>query len=136
MKNLKPAKRRQFSLLEIIIAISIVALIAAIAVPNLLGQAEGAKVDACKTEISNLKNAVITFKTTRNKWPSSFEELTQGSPGNAPLLKSVPKDPWDNEYTFEVVPESFDGFEIVSFGADGQSGGEGFNADIKLSEIK
>ena len=135
MKTKNRIKRRQFSLLEIIIAISIVALIAAIAVPNLLGSAEEAKVNTAKTEINNIKSAIIQYKIKEGKFPESLASLTTAGGSKTSYLKNVPKDPWKNEYQYELAPESHEGFEITSFGADGNSGGEGVNADIKLSEL-
>ena len=135
MKTKNRIKRRQFSLLEIIIAISIVALIAAIAVPNLLGSAEEAKVNTAKTEINNIKSAIIQFKISEGKFPESLASLTKEGGSKKSYLKKPPVDPWKNPYTYEIAPDSHEGFEITSFGADGQSGGEGVNADIKLSEL-
>ena len=135
MKTKRKIKKRQFSLLEIIIAISIVALIVAIAAPSVLQQGEKAKVDACKTEIQSLKSTIMQYKIDTGKFPQSLEELATGSDGRKALLKKVPKDPWNNDYIFELNPEAFDGFEITSYGPDGQTGGEGINKDIKLTEL-
>ena len=134
LKN-KKMLRRRFSLLEIIIAISIVALIAAIAVPNLLGSAEKAKVDTAKTEINNIKSAVTQYKIDTGKFPNSLSDLTLEGGSKVSYLKKVPVDPWQNQYIFQLAPGTHDQFEIISYGGDGVSGGEGTNADIKLSEL-
>ena len=86
LKN-KKMLRRRFSLLEIIIAISIVALIAAIAVPNLLGSAEKAKVDTAKTEINNIKSAVTQYKIDTGKFPNSLSDLTLEGGSKVSYLK-------------------------------------------------
>jgi general secretion pathway protein G len=121
MKVTGRMKKRQFSLLEIIIAISIVALIAAIAVPNLLQDANEASVNISKTEMGNIKGKIIRYRLKNGKFPATLADLNKSG--------ETLKDPWGNEYQYEVTSE---GFEIMSFGNDGQSGGEGVNADIKL----
>ncbi|MCM8531619.1 MAG: type II secretion system major pseudopilin GspG [Lentisphaeraceae bacterium] len=138
MKKLnKRIKRRNFSLLEVIIAISILALVAALAVPNFLGQAEEAKANAAKVEMNTLKQSVTNFKLDTGKFPTSLEDLVSNSQGLKnwkQYLEDVPKDPWGNDYRFESRPELFNKFEIISYGSDGQPGGEGTNADITLSK--
>lgn len=121
MKVTGKMKKRQFSLLEIIIAISIVALIAAIAVPNLLQDANEASVNISKTEMGNIKGKIIRYRLKNGKFPETLADLNKSG--------EILKDPWGNEYQYEITSE---GFEIMSFGNDGQSGGEGVNADIKL----
>ena len=137
MKTKRKIKKRQFSLLEIIIAITIVALIAAIAVPGLLGDAEAAKAKAAVVEINNLKGAITRYKLDTGKYPGSLEDLVSNSSGAKnwkQYIEIIPKDPWGNAYVYELRPELFNKFEITSYAADGQSGGEGENADITLSK--
>lgn len=137
MKLNKKMKRRNFSLLEIIIAITIVALIAAIAVPGLLDDAESAKVKTATVEMNNLKGAITRYKLDTGKYPASLDDLVSNNTGSKSwkqYIEVVPKDPWGNDYVYEQRPELFNKFEIISYGADSQSGGEGVNADITLSK--
>ena len=135
--NKRKIKKRQFSLLEVIIAITIVALIAAIAAPNILGQAEKGKIAAAKTEMNNLKNTITQFKLDTGKFPTGLEDLVTNNGGYKnwkQYLEVVPQDPWGNAYVYEIRPDLFNKFEITCYGSDGQSGGEGDNADITLSK--
>ncbi|MCM8536674.1 MAG: type II secretion system major pseudopilin GspG [Lentisphaeraceae bacterium] len=138
MKKLnRKVRRNNFSLLEVIIAITIVALVAALAVPSFLDDAESAKVNAAKVEINTLKETITRFKLDTGKFPTSIEDLVSNSQGLKnwkQYLETVPNDPWGNAYKFESRPELFNKFEIISYGGDGQPGGEGTNADITLSK--
>ncbi|MCM8528294.1 MAG: type II secretion system major pseudopilin GspG [Lentisphaeraceae bacterium] len=138
MKN-KRLKKRQFSLLEVIIAITIVALVATIAVQSLTDNVDEANVNATKIQMESFKSAVGKYKLATGKFPNSLEDLVT-NPGDAKnwrqILEEIPQDPWGNDYMYNLAPETFNKFEIVSYGADGQAGGEGFNADITLSKTK
>lgn len=135
MKN-KRIKKRHFSLLEVIIAITIVALVATIAVQNLSTSVDEANVRATEIQMASFKDAVTKFKLSTGKYPNSLQDLVT-NPGNSKswrqFLEEIPKDPWGNDYMYSLAPETFNKFEIVSYGADGQAGGEEFNADITLS---
>ena len=66
-----------------------------------------------------------------------YKDLVSNSSGAKnwrQYIEVVPNDPWGNAYLYEQRPELFNKFEIISYGADGQSGGEGVNADITLSK--
>ena len=129
-------KKNYFSLIEIMIVISIIALVAAIAIPNLLGQSDEAKVSVAEIQIKSLGDTVTNYKMRTGRLPESLQDLVT-DPGDAKkwkqLLEKLPQDPWNNAYQYEVAPDSFRGFEMISLGADGQAGGEGVNADITLS---
>ena len=129
-------KKRYFSLIEIMIVLSIIALVAVIVVPKISGQGDEAKVQAAGIQIKQLSSDVLNYKLKTGQYPSSFEDLVNdpgGVKGWKQILEVVPEDPWNTPYHFEVVPGSFRGFEIISYGADKQAGGEGINADITLS---
>ena len=138
MKN-KTIKKRQFSLLEVIIAITIVALVATIAVQNLSSSVDEANVKTTQIQMASFKSAITNFKLATGKFPNSLEDLVT-NPGDSKnwrqFLEEIPKDPWGNDYMYSLAPETFNKFEIVSYGADGQAGGEEFNADITLSKSK
>lgn len=135
MKN-KRIKKRHFSLLEVIIAITIVALVATIAVESLTDSVDEANVRTAEIQMSSFKGAVTKYKLSTGKYPNSLEDLVT-NPGDSTswrqILEEIPKDPWGNDYMFNLAPETFNKFEVISYGADGQAGGEGFNADITLS---
>ncbi len=127
-----------FTLVELLLVLVILALIAAVILPSIIGQAEGAKVKAAGTQISRISMAVETFYLDTGNTPDALEHLVK-EPGavagwNGPYIRSsLLKDPWSREYQFRNPGEHGD-FDVYSFGADGQQGGEGRNADINSWE--
>ena len=138
MKTGRRFAQRGFTLVELLLVLVILALIAAVILPSIVGQAEGAKVKAASTQISRISMAVETFYLDTGNTPDALEHLVN-EPGtvagwNGPYIKtSLLKDPWSRDYQFRNPGEHSD-FDIYSFGADGQQGGEGRNADIKSWE--
>lgn len=129
-------KKRYFSLIEIMIVLSIIALVAVIVVPKVAGQGDDAKVQAAGIRIKQLSSDILNYKLKTGQLPNSFEDLVNdpgGVKGWKQILEVVPEDPWGTPFQFEVAPESLRGFEIISYGADKQAGGEGINADLTLS---
>lgn len=123
-----------FTLVELLLVLVILALIAGLVLPGIIGKAEGAKVRAASSQISRLAMSVETFYLDTGSTPNALEDLVRqpsGSAGwNGPYVKpSLLKDPWGREYQFRSPGEHGD-FDIYSFGADGQQGGDGNNADI------
>lgn len=127
-----------FTLVELLLVLVILALIAGLVLPGIIGKAEGAKVRAASSQISRLSMSVETFYLDTGSTPERLEDLVN-EPGNVsgwngPYVKpSLLKDPWGHEYQFRSPGEHGD-FDIVSYGADGQQGGEDNNADIKSWE--
>ena len=135
MKN-KRIKKRQFSLLEVIIAITIIALVATIAVRNLSSTMDDANQKLATTQIHEFKGLVVTYKLATGRLPNSLQDLVtneSGAKGWKQQLEKLPVDPWNNPYVYSLAPETLNGFDIVSYGADGQAGGEGINKDVSLN---
>jgi general secretion pathway protein G len=123
-----------FTLVELLLVLVILALIAGLVLPGIIGKAEGAKVRAASSQISRLSMSVETFYLDTGTTPDSLDELVREPGGvtgwNGPYVKnSLLKDPWGKEFQFKSPGEHGD-FDIYSYGADGQQGGEGKNADI------
>jgi general secretion pathway protein G len=135
MSNKLMNKREKgFTLVELLLVLVILALIATVVLPSIIGQAEGAKVKAAASQISRLSMSVETFYLDTGVTPESLGDLANEPSGvtgwNGPYVKnSLLKDPWGKEYQFRS-PGDHGEFDIFSYGADGQSGGEGKNADI------
>jgi general secretion pathway protein G len=131
----RPAYRARagFSLAELMVVIVILGLIATIVVPNLLGRFFVAQREKAKMDITQLVSAVTTYALENNgKYPDSLDILvTPDENGNTYLASrnTVPLDPWKNAYVYEP-PGGGRPFRIISFGKDGQPGGEGEDADI------
>jgi general secretion pathway protein G len=127
-------KMRGFTLVELLLVLVILALIGGLVLPGIIGKAEGAKVKAASSQIDRLAMAVESYYLDTGATPESLDELVNangGVPGwNGPYVKpSSLKDPWGREYVYDYPGEHGD-FDIYSFGADGQPGGEDKNADI------
>ncbi len=129
--------RRAFSLIEILIAVTILGIMAAIFVPRLGGLIGSSKRKRAFSELSTLSNQVTIYMTQNgmSSLPDDFE-LAVMSEGDDPMLTvAALKDPWKNDYILELeeVPRGM-AFDLMSYGADGQPGGEGEDADILLSQ--
>lgn len=128
---------RGFTLIEIMVVVVIIGLLAAIVAPNLIGNIDRAAVTRAKADIRTIDNALNLYRLDNFRYPSTDEGLqalvTNPGEDSAPnwkqYLRSVPADPWKNEYQY-VSPGQRGDFDIFSLGADGQEGGEGIDADI------
>lgn len=125
---------RGFTLVELLLVLVILALIAGLVLPGIIGKAEGAKIRAASSQISRLSMSVETFYLDTGTAPDQLNDLVEEPHNvngwNGPYVKaSLLKDPWGKEYQFRSPGEHGD-FDIYSLGADGQEGGEGKNADI------
>ena len=133
-----PARTIQagFTLIEILVVMAIIAMLAAMVAPNLFRQQVGAQRDAALSEISTLSAALDIYRLDVGEYPDTLEGLIENDSGraawNGPYLRgsSVPADPWDNDYVYES--DGRQGFTLISYGPDGESGGEGDDADISL----
>lgn len=144
--------RAGFSLLEILVVLAIIALIAAVVGPRLFTQLDRSKVTTARLQIRSLEAAVETMRLDIGRLPTEQEGLgllmqadTTSVPGWAgPYLdKALPLDPWARPYVY-VAPKAADSSlpalqsdsaTIISYGADGQSGGNGLNADISSDAV-
>ena len=137
--------RKGFTLLEIMIVVVILGLLAALVVPNLIGQGEQAKQKLVCVQMKSLKNSLDSFKVQEGMYPTTEEGLMAliknpnsqkyKSYPNGGFLGSdkLPKDPWGGNYIYLNQNGKVD---IISLGADGKEGGTGENRDIRLSECQ
>ncbi len=133
-----------FTLIEIMVVIIILGLLAGLVLPKFLGQEEKAKREVAKTQIRSLEQALDSYKLDNGFYPTTDQGLdalikkpeTGRVPGkwrDGGYLKParIPKDPWDKEYVYISPGSENREYEIVSYGADKEPGGEGNNADIQ-----
>ena len=123
-----------FTLIEILVVMAIIAMLAVMVAPNLFRQQAGAMRDVALTEISTLEAALDIYRLDVGEYPDSLDGLMENDSDraswNGPYLRrAVPTDPWGNEYVYESNGREF---TLISYGADGMSGGEDDDADIGL----
>ncbi len=126
------------TLIEMLVVVTIIGLFIALVGPALFKNADKAKVTAARTQIDNFMTALGSYKLDTGTFPTTEQGLKalREKPGDleqwaGPYMpKDIPKDPWEHEYVYKYPGEHGDEPDIISLGADGQPGGEGFNADI------
>jgi general secretion pathway protein G len=126
--------QKGFSLIEILVVMAILGMLAVMVAPNLFRQQAGAMRDAALSQISTLESALDTHRLDVGQYPQSLDGLMENESGraswNGPYLRrEVPRDPWGNEYFYQL---NGDEFILLSFGQDGERGGEDNDADIGL----
>jgi general secretion pathway protein G len=128
-----------FTLIEIMVVVIIIGLLAAVVVPQFLGRVDDARVAKAKEDIQALETALTMYKLDNFSYPSpelGLKALVE-KPNDPNVrnwraggyLKHLNKDPWGNDYQYQV-PGSHGEYDLYSFGADGQAGGQGVNADV------
>jgi general secretion pathway protein G len=141
MKNTSKYLKEGFTMVELMAILVIIGLLAAVVATNVIGKIDKAKVTATKTSLRVLHAAVTQFKLDTGRYPDEEEGLdvlielpTDADEGydTAGYLETteVPKDAWGNEFDYILYPESGKPFVIVSYGADGEESGEGYDADL------
>ena len=127
-----------FSLLEIMIAITILGLLATIVVINVLPAQDQAMVQKARTDIATLEQALDAYRLDMRQYPTSEEglqalvEAPRDATGNyreGGYIRRLPDDPWGNPYQY-AYPGEHGMFDIWSLGRDGREGGEDLDADI------
>jgi general secretion pathway protein G len=127
-----------FTLIEILVVITIIAMIMSLVGPRVLNYLGESKVKAAKIQIQSFGSALDLFNLDTGRYPSTGEGLNAlvQSPGtlpswNGPYLKGgvLPNDPWGKAYVYRS-PGEHGPYDITSYGSDGQEGGTGTAADI------
>lgn len=127
--------RKGFTLIELVVVILILAILAALIVPRIVGRTDDAKRAKAASDISTLRSQVQVYKVDVGTFPEVLMDLrtrpSEGADGwRGPYLdKELPTDPWGNEYDYQVTSDG-ENFTILSYGQDGAPGGDGNNSDI------
>ena len=140
--TLKLGNRRGFTLIEIMVVIVILALLAALVGPKIIGRSDDAKLTDAKLQIRNLETALKLYKLDSGFYPATEQGLAaltaKPTLGQIPKnyreegyleSKTIPKDPWGNEFIY-LSPGEHGDYDLCSLGADGVKGGEAKGADI------
>lgn len=145
-KKRKPghdAGQAGFTLIEMLVVITIIGLIMGLIGPRVLNYLSESKVKAARIQLQSFGSALDLFYLDAGRYPSTSEglgALVQRTPGvaawNGPYLKggSLPNDPWNHPYLYHSPGERAP-YEIISYGSDGQEGGSGIAADISTENL-
>lgn len=125
-------KEHGFTLLEIMVVLIIIGLLAALVAPRFIERADEAKVEATKAQMKNIEQALKLYRLQHHRYPTTSEGLkalvTPDRNGKR-YLDRMPKDAWGNDFVY-LSPGVHGDFDLLSYGADGRPGGEGFDSDI------
>lgn len=138
--------QRGFTLIEIMVVVTILAILAALVVPKLVGRSDDARRVAAKVQIKNIGGALQLYKLDSGMYPSTSQGLDalveKPNIGKIPenwkeggYLAKVPKDPWGKPYAY-LSPGRHGDYDLVSYGPDGEQGGEGKNADVESWDLE
>ena len=130
--------KKGYSLLEILIVLTIIGMIAALVGPRLFAQLDHSKVTTARVQVRSLEAALGTMRLDIGRYPNPSEGLNLLVQGDAKTVQGwagpylgggLPKDPWGRPYVYEAPAEGGSP-KIYSYGSDGKPGGDGNAADI------
>lgn len=135
MVHARQHARGGFTLIELMIAITIFAIVSIVVGQNFFGYIDRARVSRAKADILALKGAVTQYNLTVGKWPSRTKDLVQPpsdekdkAKWSGPYLekKELPEDPWDNAYVYKLNPAGNENpYELYSYGKAGKGAPQG-----------
>jgi general secretion pathway protein G len=147
-RTIRPKFCPGFTLIEIMVVIVILGILATLIIPRFMGREEEARRTVARVQIESMETALKLYKLDNGVYPSTEQGLQAlvepPTIGQIPrkwreggyLEKGrVPKDPWDNDYIY-LSPGVHGDFDLISYGADGEPGGEGNNKDIDNWEME
>jgi general secretion pathway protein G len=134
---------RGFTIIEIMAVVIIIGILASIVAFNVFGKVEDARIKATKASLRVLDDAVTQFKLDTGRFPTEEEglkalvekptDVTSYPEGGYLKTRTVPPDAWNHDFIYRLNPEKGGPFEIVSYGADGEEGGEAGTPNADLS---
>ena len=137
----EPGSRKRnsggFSLIELLIVMVILGLLAGLVGPKMFGHVGKSKQKSAKTQIALFETALDMYRLDVGSYPTTDEGLralrekpSDTDRWDGPYLpKAIPADPWSHDYHY-VSPGDHGDYDIISYGKDGQEGGEGEDQDI------
>lgn len=132
-----------FTLIELLVVVVVLTLLATLVAPNVFRHLSASRDATARSQIEMLSAALDMYRLDNGAYPTTEQDLdalwteptTDPTPRNwnGPYLrKRPPADPWDRPYVYRYPGEEREsGFELLTYGADGEPGGEGENADIR-----
>ena len=136
----RKTNRRQagVTLIEMLVVVTIIALFAALVAPRMLRRSDTARITAARAQINSFMTALGAYKLDTGLFPTTEQGLQalrvkpQGvNQWEGPYLpQESPVDPWTRPYVYKYPGEHGDEPDVISYGADGQPGGESINGDV------
>jgi len=135
----KNSSKKAFTIIELMVVITIIGILASLVAPKFMGKLETAKVKTTKSQLEMFSTALDSFNLDTGRYPKESEGLKvlwiknkdiKGYDGPY-LPKPVEADAWGNPYVYKTTSGDH-AFNIISYGKDGKEGGDGKNADISL----
>jgi len=142
MKSNRKRRRSRygFTMVELMAMLIIIGLLATLVVTKVASKIDQARVVTTKANLKSLAAAVKQFKMDTTRYPTEelglLELIEQPTdvenwePGGYLDTTDLPKDGWGREFIYQLFPEGGQPFAIISYGADGEEAGEGYNADL------
>jgi len=145
-KKIKKGTRYGFTMVELMAMLIIIGLLATLVVTKVASKIDQARVTTTKANLKALHVAVNQFKMDTTRFPTEEEglkalverpnDVENWEPGGYLETTQVPKDGWNHDFIYQLYPESGKPFVIKSLGADGQEGGEGYDADLLSTDAE
>ncbi len=135
----KNSSQSGFTLIEIMVVIVILAILAGLVVPKVVGQSDKARVKTTETALATVSNALDMYKIDNSRYPTTTQGLdalttppadAKNYPEGGYIKGGYPTDGWENELQYVAPGSENKPYDLFSLGADGQQGGEGQDADI------
>ena len=136
-------RRSGFTLIEIMVVVIIIGILATLVIANVVGHSDKARVNATKAMLTTVAQQLDIFKLDNNRYPDSIDDLitmpnyitkSEGYPKGG-YLREQPLDGWGNKLVYRRGSTSAARpFDLMSYGADGREGGDGFDADLVFGE--
>jgi len=144
--RLRHHARAGFTLIELMVVITILALLVALVAPKLVGRTDEARVTAAKAQMKNIESALELYKLDNGVYPTTeqglealvIEPTTTPQPINwkkGGYMPKVPLDPWKRPYIYLSPGIRSPEYDLMTYGADGEPGGEGTSLDLNSQDL-
>ena len=136
-----PAAEAGLTLIEMIVVLAIIALVAALIVPSVIGRPDQARVTVARADMKSIGAALKMYRLDNGQYPTTEQGLAAlaAKPTTAPVpatypaepyLPQAPTDPWGHPYVYRSPAANGQGYDLLSLGRDGKPGGDGIDADL------